>query len=129
MVDLHGLYVAEALEYAELAFELGALEDDKIVRFIVGTSSPRVLKQVSNGSRRIQAKDYMRRMARRKFGRRWKISVKSTFGISDCSHSPFCFLPWSILGAALHTIWIPRMLEFLLSIVEQRVSWMSWKHV
>jgi hypothetical protein len=31
------------------------------------------------------------------------------------------FLPWSILlGAALHTIWIPRMLEFLLSIVDTR---------
>jgi hypothetical protein len=39
MIDLHGLYVREALEYAELAFELAALEDGKIVRFIVGTSS------------------------------------------------------------------------------------------
>jgi len=36
MIDLHGLYVGEALEYAELAFELAALEDDKVVRFIVG---------------------------------------------------------------------------------------------
>lgn len=36
MVDLHGLYVGEALEYAELAFELAALEDDKTVHFIVG---------------------------------------------------------------------------------------------
>jgi hypothetical protein len=39
MIDLHGLYVREALEYAELAFELAAFEDGKIVRFIVGTSS------------------------------------------------------------------------------------------
>jgi hypothetical protein len=45
MIDLHGLYVGEALEYAELAFELAALEDDKVVRFIVGTSSPRALRQ------------------------------------------------------------------------------------
>jgi hypothetical protein len=46
MIDLHGLYVGEALEYAELAFELAALEDDKVARFIVGTSSsPRALKQ------------------------------------------------------------------------------------
>jgi hypothetical protein len=39
MIDLHGLYVREALEYADLAFELAALEDDsdKVVRFIVGT--------------------------------------------------------------------------------------------
>ncbi|KAN0114091.1 hypothetical protein V8E52_007067 [Russula decolorans] len=36
MIDLHGLYVGEALEYAELAFELAALEDDKVARFIVG---------------------------------------------------------------------------------------------
>jgi hypothetical protein len=93
MIDLHGLYVGEALEYAELAFELAALDDDKVARFIVGTSSsPRALRQFSNGSHRIQAKDYMRRMARRKFGRRWKNSVKSTFGISDCSHSQFCIL-------------------------------------
>jgi hypothetical protein len=53
MIDLHGLYVGEALEYAELAFELAALEDDKVVRFIVGTSSPRALRQVSNGYHRI----------------------------------------------------------------------------
>jgi hypothetical protein len=50
MIDLHGLYIGEALEYAELAFELAALEDDKVVRFIVGTSSPRALGQFSNGS-------------------------------------------------------------------------------
>ncbi len=36
MIDLHGLYVREALEYADLAFELAAPEDDKVVRFIVG---------------------------------------------------------------------------------------------
>ena len=41
MTDLHGLYVGEALEYAELAFELAAPEDDKVVRFIVGTSPPK----------------------------------------------------------------------------------------
>jgi hypothetical protein len=91
MIDLHGLYVGEALEYAELAFELAALEDDKVVRFIVGTSSPRAPTRFLKGSRRIQAKDYMQRMARRKFGRRWKNSVKSTFGILDC-YSPFYIL-------------------------------------
>jgi hypothetical protein len=53
MIDLHGLYVGEALEYVELAFELAALEDDKVVRFIVGTSSPRAQKQILNGSCRI----------------------------------------------------------------------------
>jgi len=58
----------------------------------------------------------MRRMARRKFGRRWKNSVKSTY----CSHFLFCILTLVILGAALHTIWIPRMLEFLLSIVDAK---------
>lgn len=39
MIDLHGLYVREALEYAELAFELAALEDGNVVRFIVGAPS------------------------------------------------------------------------------------------
>lgn len=89
MIDLHGLYVREALEYAELAFELVALKDDKVVRFIVGTSSLRALRQYSNELCRIQAKDYMQRMAKRKFGRRWKNSVKSTFGVSDLLSSVF----------------------------------------
>ena len=63
----------------------------------------------------------MRRMARRKFGRRWKNSVKSTFGISDYSHSPFYILTWStLLGAALHAICIPRMMVFLLFIVDAK---------
>ena len=52
MIDLHVLYVGEALEYAELAFELASLEDDKVVHFIVGTSL-RALRRVSNGSHRI----------------------------------------------------------------------------
>ena len=50
MVDLHGLYVGEALEYAGLAFELAALEDDKLVRFIVGMSFPRAVRQHSKSS-------------------------------------------------------------------------------
>ncbi|SRR5258707_10606118 len=66
MVDLHGLRVEEALEYAKLAFEAAALqedEDDKEVRFIVGTSSLRPPRRVLMvNCRRIQARDYMRRM-------------------------------------------------------------------
>ena len=55
MIDLHGLHVREALDYAELAFELAALEDDKVVRFIVGTSSllQGLWDSFPNGSRRI----------------------------------------------------------------------------
>jgi hypothetical protein len=37
MVDLHGLLVEEALEYAEQAFQSATLRNDKVVRFIVGT--------------------------------------------------------------------------------------------
>ena len=36
MIDLHGLYVGEALGYAER--QLAELEDDEVVRFIVGMS-------------------------------------------------------------------------------------------
>ena len=95
MVDLHGLHVEEALEYAKLAFEAAALqedEDDKEVRFIVGTSSLRPPRRVLMvNCRRIQARDYMRRMVRPKFGQRWKNSVKSTFGVLYCSHSLFLY--------------------------------------
>ncbi len=92
MIDLHGLYVEEALEYAGLAFESAALEDDKEVRFIVGTSSlwpSRWFLMVD--FRRIQARDYMRRMVRPKSGQRWKSSAKSTFGVLYCSHSLFLY--------------------------------------
>ena len=39
MVDLNGLYVEEALEYAKHAFQSATLRDDRVVRFIVGTLS------------------------------------------------------------------------------------------
>jgi hypothetical protein len=39
MVDLHSLYVEEALEYAKEAFQSATPRDDKVVRFIVGTPS------------------------------------------------------------------------------------------
>ena len=123
MVDLHGLRVEEALEYAKLAFEAAALqedEDDKEVRFIVGTSSLRPPRRVLMvNCRRIQARDYMRRMVGPKFGQRWKNSVKSTFGVLYCSHSLFLYshLVHLILDMALYTICIPRMLGSLLSIV------------
>ncbi len=48
-------------------------------------------------------------------------------GILDC-HNPHSS-PRSILGAALHTIWIPRMLESLLYIVEAKSSCMSCSRV
>ena len=38
MIDLHGLYVDEALEYAQKVFQLALLGNDKVVRFIVGRS-------------------------------------------------------------------------------------------
>lgn len=40
MVDLHGLSVREALEYATQVFQSATLrvDSDKVVRFIVGTS-------------------------------------------------------------------------------------------
>jgi hypothetical protein len=37
-VDLHGLSVPEALEYAEQKLQSVTLRDDRVVRFIVGTS-------------------------------------------------------------------------------------------
>ena len=37
MVDLHGLHVDEALEYAKLEFQSVVPKSDKVVRFIVGT--------------------------------------------------------------------------------------------
>ena len=37
-IDLHGLFVSEALEYAEQGFELATLRADRVIRFIVGTS-------------------------------------------------------------------------------------------
>lgn len=124
MIDLHGLYVGEALEYAELAFELAALEDDKVVRFIVGTSSLRAPRRFLKGSHRIQAKDYMQRMATRKFGRRWKNSVKSTFGISDC-YSPFYILTLVDLKRSF-TYYLDPKNECWSSycpLLTQRVSW------
>jgi DNA-nicking Smr family endonuclease len=36
MIDLHGLYVDEALQYAKEAFQSAILRNDKVVRFIVG---------------------------------------------------------------------------------------------
>ncbi len=39
MVNLYGLYVNEALEYAKLEFLSAIFRSDKVVRFIVGTSS------------------------------------------------------------------------------------------
>ncbi|KAI0276596.1 hypothetical protein BGY98DRAFT_985173 [Russula aff. rugulosa BPL654] len=35
-IDLHGLYVNEALKYAKLEFQSAVLRSDKVVRFIVG---------------------------------------------------------------------------------------------
>ncbi len=39
VVNLHGLYVNEALEYAKLEFLSAIFGSDKVVRFIVVTSS------------------------------------------------------------------------------------------
>ncbi|KAI0276595.1 hypothetical protein BGY98DRAFT_919242 [Russula aff. rugulosa BPL654] len=36
MIDLHGLYVEEALEYANKEFQSALLRNNKVVRFIVG---------------------------------------------------------------------------------------------
>jgi len=41
MVDLHGLYVDEALEYAKKEFQSTLLGNNKVVRFIVGMPSQR----------------------------------------------------------------------------------------
>jgi hypothetical protein len=41
MVDLHGLYVDEALEYAKKEFQSPLLRKNKAVRFIVGMPSQR----------------------------------------------------------------------------------------
>ena len=38
MVDLHGLYVHEAVRYAKQELESASRRDDEVVRFIVGTS-------------------------------------------------------------------------------------------
>jgi hypothetical protein len=38
-IDLHGLYVNEALKYAKLEFQSAVLRSDKVVRFIVGKFS------------------------------------------------------------------------------------------
>jgi hypothetical protein len=41
MIDLHGLYVEEALEYANKEFQSALLRNNKVVRFIVGMPSQR----------------------------------------------------------------------------------------
>jgi hypothetical protein len=41
MVDLRGLYVDEALEYAKKEFQSALLSNNKVVRFIVGMPSQR----------------------------------------------------------------------------------------
>ena len=105
MVDLHGLHVEEALEYAEQTFQSATLRNDKVVRFIVGTpffsSSRRGLSGVCRSEKRLpddgfssdlQARVYMRRMASRKYGQLWKIFVKRTLATSHSS----VFSPWSI---------------------------------
>jgi len=43
MVDLHGLYVDEALEYAKKEFRSALLRNNKVVRFIVGMPSQKGL--------------------------------------------------------------------------------------
>jgi hypothetical protein len=50
MVDLHGLYVNEALEYAKQALQSAILRNDKVVRFIVGTPSLQVGSRWSEAS-------------------------------------------------------------------------------
>jgi hypothetical protein len=50
MIDLHGLYVDEALQYAKEAFQSAILRNDKVVRFIVGTSSLKVGSWCSEAS-------------------------------------------------------------------------------
>jgi hypothetical protein len=120
MTDLHGLYVGEALKYAELAFESAALKDDKVVRFIVGTSSPRALRHTvfewfsPNLGKGIHALDGKAKI-------RPALEKLCQEYVRDSKLLPFhrsVFSPWSILGAASLTIWIPRMLEFLLSSVD-----------
>jgi hypothetical protein len=41
-VDLHGLYVREAIQYAEQELQSASLTDNETVRFIVGTSYPKL---------------------------------------------------------------------------------------
>jgi hypothetical protein len=48
MVDLHGLYVDEALEYAK-EFQSALLGNNKVVRFIVGMFFYASLKQSCDG--------------------------------------------------------------------------------
>jgi hypothetical protein len=41
MIDLHGLHVDEALEYAKKEFQSALLRNNNVVRFIVGMPSQR----------------------------------------------------------------------------------------
>ena len=50
MVDLHGLFVNEALEYAKQALQSAKLRNNKVVRFIVGMPSLQVGSRCSEAS-------------------------------------------------------------------------------
>ena len=43
MVDLHGLYVDETLEYAKKGFQSALLRNNKVVHFIIGMPSQKGL--------------------------------------------------------------------------------------
>jgi hypothetical protein len=83
-VDFHGLYVHEAVRYAKQELESASRRDDKVVRFIVGTSinglsGVHIFDGVLvNSPRPTQVRDYMLRTVKRKSGQPWKNSVTST---------------------------------------------------
>ena len=48
MIDLHGLYVAEAKQFAKDQIQAAKLRGDEVVRFIVGESSTNPAEYVYN---------------------------------------------------------------------------------
>ena len=86
-VDLHGLFIKEALEYAKQEFQSAVLRTDRVVRFIVGTSLDGLFDECRSQrggfffmvvSLPFQERGCTRKPVRRKFGRLWNNCVMST---------------------------------------------------
>lgn len=97
MVDLHGLYVDEALEYAEQEFQLA--RKDKVVRFIVGTPSLCRLLLLRSGLDTDLGKGLHARDGKAKIRPALEKLCREYVGIvvGHIHHSEYLF--WFILGA------------------------------
>jgi hypothetical protein len=90
MVDLHGLYVAEAVEYAKEELRSATYRNDNAVSFIVGMclsfNGPYALNGLLRSLFHVQARGCTPKTVCRNFGQHWKNSSMSTWAsfISRC---------------------------------------------